>query len=629
MKTSSLLRNFVPARLIVAVAAAFAVVFSLPQALGKGGTGGGTGAVGYNIPTQIVQGDMPLSFTYTLQVTSPATITGPTSVSLNLILLSAASGATPAQALSFVSVSQGAGAPLGTSYTPNQPTLTGNTLNNIGTLSFTGPNQTIPLQLTTFVPVGNWAGSFGYELQTTGWDPTLNIIDQGAFINVTATQSAPPAQPLIQITNPLDQTVYTWVAGNGSLTIPYTFVGWTPDGSPLLTMNGSVNNTNLGVSPIGLGTANATASGAFSVNGPGVYNVSATDTNANGSATTSISVTVVAQGAPPSVVINSPAPNSTYVLTGSSLNIPYTFTGSSIYGGITQLTATLDGNPVAFTSEPYGALSCNATGTLPITSIGIHRLLVTASNAYGTATTSESVSVTAGKAINLGSADSFTILTYNSSNNSDSAFQCGSIGVVKGNWAQSGGQRTNTQQATTVFLSPSYKNSGPTVESTVVNSVFLNSAWADATSLASSLAAQPATQSLGAITKNTTITETAVGNYVFNVTNISLNHPANLTISAPAGSTVVLNISGSIVLNGGTDGGRILITGGLTNDDVVYNLTGTGSVVHTAGGGNGAVIQGLILAPNGTVQIDPGEVDGEIIAQTFSCSSGTLVAPCQ
>src|SRR5712672_338140 len=69
--------------------------------------------------------------------------------------------------------------------------------------------------------------------------------------------------------------------------------------------------------------------------------------------------------------------------------------------------------------------------------------------------------------VNLGNAAGFSVLTYNSSNVSDSAFQGGPIGVVNGNWTQSGGGQTNTQQPTNVVLSPGHTNNGPAVETTV------------------------------------------------------------------------------------------------------------------------------------------------------------------
>src|SRR4029077_6161395 len=69
--------------------------------------------------------------------------------------------------------------------------------------------------------------------------------------------------------------------------------------------------------------------------------------------------------------------------------------------------------------------------------------------------------------VDLGSAAGWAVLTYNSNNTSDSAFNGGPIGVVNGNWTQSGGGETDLQQATTVYLSPGFTNNGPPVEKTV------------------------------------------------------------------------------------------------------------------------------------------------------------------
>ena len=225
--------------------------------------------------------------------------------------------------------------------------------------------------------------------------------------------------------------------------------------------------------------------------------------------------------------------------------------------------------------------------------------------------------------IDLGAAAGYSVLTFNGNNTSDSAIQGGPIGVVQGNWTQSGGQQTNNQQPTTVFLSPGFKNNGPSVETTVFDAARLNSAWSAATSASASFAALTPTANLGSITTTTNITETTVGNYVFTISDIKLNHPASLIISAPAGSTVVLNISGSVTINGAAGSG-LLIAGGLTSNDVVYNFTGGGDLT-TSGGGNGSLIQGIVLDTGGSVNLHPGEVDGEVIAKTFTSSSGALV----
>jgi len=227
--------------------------------------------------------------------------------------------------------------------------------------------------------------------------------------------------------------------------------------------------------------------------------------------------------------------------------------------------------------------------------------------------------------VNLGSAAGWSVLTYNSNNTSDSAFQGGPIGVVNGDWTQSGGGQTNTQQPTTVYLSPGHTNNGPSVEKTVFDAAKLNSAWTDAVNASASLASLAPTGTFGAITSGMTISESVKGDYVFNISSINLNQSA-LTLSAPAGSQFVLNISGDITLNGGSPGGGILVGGGLTSSDVFINLTGASSNLTTTGGSNAQQIFGTVLATgiNASVNLHPGQINGEIIARTLTTSSGAL-----
>ena len=234
-------------------------------------------------------------------------------------------------------------------------------------------------------------------------------------------------------------------------------------------------------------------------------------------------------------------------------------------------------------------------------------------------------SYTSASVVDLGNAAGFSVLTYNSNNTSDSAFQGGPIGVVNGDWTQSGGGQTNTQQPTTVYLSPGFHNNGPAVLTTVFNAALLNSAWTDAVNASASLASLAPTQTLGAITSGLTLSESAVGTYVFNISSINLNQSA-LTLSAPAGSTFVLNIAGNITLNGGSQGNGILLAGGLTSSNVFINLTGANSNLTTSGGGNAQQIFGTVLATgiNASVNLHPGEINGEIIARTLTTSSGAL-----
>ena len=108
--------------------------------------------------------------------------------------------------------------------------------------------------------------------------------------------------------------------------------------------------------------------------------------------------------------------------------------------------------------------------------------------------------------IDLGTAAGYTVLSYNTPIVADSAFQGGgAIGVVNGNWTQSGGQQTGTQQPTTVYLSPGFKNNGPNVLTTVFDGPKMTRAWTDANNASQMPASLTPTDILGAITTNTTI----------------------------------------------------------------------------------------------------------------------------
>jgi choice-of-anchor A domain-containing protein len=149
------------------------------------------------------------------------------------------------------------------------------------------------------------------------------------------------------------------------------------------------------------------------------------------------------------------------------------------------------------------------------------------------------------------------------------------------------------------------------------NDAFLNQARNDAFAASTFAAGLAPTATYGTINSNLTISEAAVGNYVFNINSINFSGGKELTLNAPAGSTYTLNISGSIVL---TDG-SILVSGGLTAADVLINYTGT-NVVQFSGGGNSSQVYGTILAPYAEVGLHPGFVAGSVIADKITLSSG-------
>jgi hypothetical protein len=144
---------------------------------------------------------------------------------------------------------------------------------------------------------------------------------------------------------------------------------------------------------------------------------------------------------------------------------------------------------------------------------------------------------------------------------------------------------------------------------------------------ASTFAGLATTQSVGsAINGNITIIGTP-GLNVVDVSAINLGNGQTLTLSGPAGSEFIIN-SPSMTLNSG----RIILAGGVTANDVVFNLTGTGNDLQTSGGlNNESVINGVVLDAKGSVGMAPGLINGELIAggQSVHLVSGASVNAAQ
>jgi len=405
MKFTKTLRYAIQSRITALAGFAVAMVFTAPTAQ-AGNAGGSAGVVTYNIPLQIEQGNMPYTNAYTLLITSPAGLTaGNYQINLDLTLLTAPAGVTASQGLGFVSISSNT-SQTGGLVNGLPGTLIGNVQQRAAQISFTGPNQQVAVTVTTNIPLGAWAGSFGYKITTRGWAASLGVVDPGANINNQVSfPSGLPSLPGVQILSPVDETTYTMVAGGPALVIPYSFVGSTADGSPLIAMNASVNGQDMGLTASGLfqGFTNATASGNITITAPGVYTFTVNDANANGVGSSSVQINVQVQAGPPSVVINSPSPSATFVLSGNEVDVPFTFTGYSQFGGITNLVATLDGVPLNVSSGDIGKLAALGSGVLPLTSVGNHTLAVTAYDNFGVASTAETVIVVAGSPPNRGS----------------------------------------------------------------------------------------------------------------------------------------------------------------------------------------------------------------------------------
>ena len=101
------------------------------------------------------------------------------------------------------------------------------------------------------------------------------------------------------------------------------------------------------------------------------------------------------------------------------------------------------------------------------------------------------------------------------------------------------------------------------------------------------------------------------GNRVFTVSSFNFGNGATLTINGDgAGDCVVLNFAADASF-----GGTILLGGGLTPDQVLFNITGGSGLTggHTLTiSANGATEAGTFLDPNGTVQMNHAVLDGHL-----------------
>lgn len=126
-------------------------------------------------------------------------------------------------------------------------------------------------------------------------------------------------------------------------------------------------------------------------------------------------------------------------------------------------------------------------------------------------------------------------------------------------------------------------------------------------------------QQAGALAATQTVTGNAIslsnssqtitlssGQNVLNLTSLSLattgSSSSKLTISGTAGELLIVNVSGNFSVEGRSS---IVLSGGITAADVIFNVTGTGGSVTVSGASSthAQTIAGTILAPNDNITL--------------------------
>lgn len=328
--------------------------------------------VGYNPGVTVVQGDQPLSRTVELSITSPSDFVAGTPVVISPVVsvFSAPPGANRAIVLSYVAL------------TP-------------ASLTFTAPNQTLTTTIECDFPAGIEAGEYSFKITTPGW-PT-GAEDPGAFLNATIYAAPEPGgPPMVSIENPVDSSSFVYQPLVGPLVIPFSFTGSAPAISPISSVDADLDGETLAFQQVNNADGSITATGNLTITAPGLYSLRARATNEEGTATDTADFTVTVSAPPPTVSIANPLPGSSFTLPASGpLSVPFSFTGLSSYGGILELTATINGSSVSFTSSGLGTLTATGSGTFNVTSGGNYELVVTASDSNGTATARSNFTVLA------------------------------------------------------------------------------------------------------------------------------------------------------------------------------------------------------------------------------------------
>ena len=277
------------------------------------------------------------------------------------------------------------------------------------TLTFTAAGQKQVVTVTMSFPANAVNPNvinphYTYAIYSDGW--AAGFADNGAAISagllVPVINPNSPSPPQVAINNPADASQVTVPPTAFPAPVPFQFTASTDSISPVITsvsatlVDPSGVRTPLAFTTTGFGTALITGNGTLTVPAPGSYSVQVDVANSVGPARDINTFTVVTGTAPPAVAISSPVLGSSYSyrLGAAPTPVILSFTGHSSYA-IRTLTAVLDSQNVSSQYTPSGIGTTDASGSFTIgyTTAGAHTLTVTATDDYGTASTSTNYTI--------------------------------------------------------------------------------------------------------------------------------------------------------------------------------------------------------------------------------------------
>ena len=237
-----------------------------------------------------------------------------------------------------------------------------------------------------------------------------------------------------------------------------------------------------------------------------------------------------------------------------------------------------------------------------------------------------------GGAINVGSADYFTVLAKGDAGFTDNTITGPSF--VTGNYGV-GGQGTFTMSDghldgnVVMHHGGSPKLSGPAkINGSVSNNdAQLNQALADAQALSDAAAMEAVTPAYASLTnvnitnpsQNITITGGANQKVVLSLQNFAISN-GTFTLQGTATTSFIINVAKNFSLNNGS-----ITLAGVPPRNVLFNILGKGDQVSL---NQGTQLPGILLALNRKVDLSGGHVTGKVIAnQVVITSGGSVVSP--
>ena len=236
-----------------------------------------------------------------------------------------------------------------------------------------------------------------------------------------------------------------------------------------------------------------------------------------------------------------------------------------------------------------------------------------------------------GGAINVGSADYFTVLAKGDAGFTDNTITGPSF--VTGNYGLGGGKLSIT--GSSKITGKLVQHSGTQVNGqnaisggVSTNDAQLDQAFSDAQMLSDAAAMEAVTPAYASLTnvnitnpsQNITITGGANQKVVLSLQNFSISN-GTFTLQGTATTTFIINVAKNFSLNNG----GISLSGGVPPQNVLFNIRGTGGQVSL---NQGTQLPGILLALNRKVDLSGGHVTGKVIAdQVVITSGGSAVTP--